>query len=304
MTSPTFPCFAPTLYRWRTQALQQALEHGVDPVGVDWLLREVAGVDRLQLRLLPQTHDRPLALCSSLESLDRLWQQHLSDRTPLQYLAGFTHWRTFKLQVSPAVLIPRPETELLIDWVEHWLRHHPHAPHLQGRWADLGTGSGAIALGLATTLPQATLHAVDRSPAALALARRNAQAYDLETAIHWHLGSWLDPLTPWRGQFAGLVSNPPYIPSAEIRQLQPEVQHHEPHLALDGGEDGLRDLQYLIDRSAEYLEPGGLLLLEMMAGQGEAVRSRLVQQGCYEKIEICQDLAGFDRFAVAFRVSG
>lgn len=301
MDSPPFPCFAPVLYRWRTQALQQALDRGVDPVGVDWLLGEVAGVDRLQLRLLPQETDRPLLLQCDLEQIDRLWQKHLDDRIPLQYLAGFTHWRTFKLQVSSDVLIPRPETELLIDWVENWAKHTPQAPQQWGHWADLGTGSGAIALGLATVLPQATIHAVDCSAPALDLARRNAQAYDLASHIQWHLGFWLDPLTPWRGQWSGLVSNPPYIPSATVLQLQPEVQHHEPHLALDGGEDGLRDLDYLIRHGAEYLQPGGVLVLEMMAGQGEAVRSRLQAQDCYEKIQICKDLAGLDRFAVAFR---
>lgn len=301
MASLTFPCFGPTLHRWRTQALQQALDRGVDPLGVDWLLREVAGVDRLQLRLLPQSDDRPLPLDCSLAEIDRLWQQHLRDRTPLQYLAGFTHWRTFKLQVSPAVLIPRPETELLIDWLEAWANQHHSAPQLQGHWADLGTGSGAIALGLAITLPQATIHAVDCSAAALDLARHNAHTYSLAPQIQWHLGSWFDPLTPWRGQLAGIVSNPPYIPSAEVLQLQPEVRDHEPHLALDGGEDGLRDLDYLIDRGADYLQAGGVLLLEMMAGQGEAVRSRLVQQGSYTHIQICQDLAGIDRFAVAVR---
>ncbi|KKJ01098.1 peptide chain release factor N(5)-glutamine methyltransferase [Prochlorothrix hollandica] len=299
MPDSTPSYFAPTLYRWRIQALEQALAQGADPLGVDWLLREVGGIDRLQLRLLPQASDRPLALACTLEHLDRLWRQHLDHHTPVQYLAGFTHWWRFRLQVSPAVLIPRPETELLVDWVEQWAQQQPHPP--RGHWADLGTGSGSIALGLATILPQAQIHGVDCSAAALAIAQSNAQSLGLSPAIQWHHGHWFKPLENLRGQLQGIVANPPYIPTATIATLDPEVQHHEPHLALDGGQDGLDDLRHLITTAADYLQDAGVLVLEMMAGQGEAVRSLLHQQGSYRAIEICNDLSGLDRFAVAQR---
>jgi len=278
MTSLTFSCFAPTLYRWRTQALQQALEHGVDPVGVDWLLREVAGVDRLQLRLLPQKADRPLALHCSLDTLDRLWQQHLSDRTPLQYLAGFTHWRTFKLQVSPAVLIPRPETELLIDWVEHWLRHHPHAPHHQGHWADLGTGSGAIAIAIARARPDLRVIATDRSAAALATARRNAQALLAAgaAAIDWREGVWWSAIGPDE-RVALAIANPPYL-AADDPHLIGELRF-EPREALVAGVDGLADLRTIAAGAPAHLEAGGWLLLEHGWTQGPDVRNLLQAAG-------------------------
>jgi len=291
MTSLTFSCFAPTLYRWRTQALQQALEHGVDPVGVDWLLREVAGVDRLQLRLLPQKADRPLALHCSLDTLDRLWQQHLSDRTPLQYLAGFTHWRTFKLQVSPAVLIPRPETELLIDWVEHWLRHHPHAPHHQGHWADLGTGSGAIAVSVAAerTGQARSGHVVatDASGPALQVAAANARRHDVE--IEFLQGDWWQPLA---GRVFDLaLSNPPYIAGDDAHLA---ALGREPRGALTPEGDGLAALRRIIDDAPRHLAPGGWLLLEHGHDQPDAVADLLRRAG-FEAIAHRHDLAGMRR---------
>ncbi len=148
-------------------------------------------------------------------------------------------------------------------------------PH--SHWADLGTGSGAIALGLATAFPQAQIHAVDVSPAALAIAHRNAETYGLGDRIHGHLGRWFEPLAHLAGQLSGMVSNPPYIPNADVPHLQPEVARHEPHLALDGGSDGLDCVQILIDAAPNYLVSGGLWLVELMQGQATTVAQRLHQ---------------------------
>ena len=172
----------------------------------------------------------------------------------------------------------------------------------RGHWADLGTGSGAIALGLAEALPQAHIHAVDTSPAAIAIAQRNAERYFMGDRVQFHQGSWLEPLGPGRGQLAGIVSNPPYIPSAIVPTLQPEVVQHEPSLALDGGPDGLDCIRHLAQSAPAYLEPGGLWVVEMMAGQGEAIAALLADLGTYRDIRIERDLAGHDRFAIARRV--
>lgn len=285
------------LYLWREQAKQAAIAARVSPAEVDWLLREVAGLESLALRLELFSAQEQVPLTKSFSQLRDLWQQRIQQRLPVQYLAGTTPWRHFHLKVSPAVLIPRPETELLIDIAKQAAGQELTAGH----WVDLGTGSGAIALGLAVTFPQATVHGVDVSEAALAVARDNAVNLGLAAKIHFEQGNWWSPLAHLKGRVSGMVANPPYIPTAEIQQLQPEVVRHEPHLALDGGKDGLEHIRHLIGVSTEYLRPGGIWLIEMMAGQGELVTQMLQAQDNYHNIKLLPDLAGIERFALAYR---
>ncbi len=287
------------LWQWRHQAKQAAIASHVPLVEVDWLLQELAGLDRLAL-FLESFKDWPkVDLKLSLAELDQLWQKRLTERLPVQYIAKTTPWRHFQLTVSNAVLIPRPETECLIDLA---VAETEGKEYLQtGLWADLGTGSGAIALGLADAFEQATIHAVDFSTAALDIAQTNAENLGLAERINFVKGSWWEPLQFGKGQFSGMVSNPPYIPTDVLPTLQPEVFHHEPHLALDGGADGLDCLRYLIDTSPSYLRSGGLWLVEMMAGQAEIIRKLLEDNGNYGHIEIHADLAGIERFALAYK---
>ncbi|BAY35927.1 protoporphyrinogen oxidase [Nostoc sp. NIES-2111] len=288
------------LWQWRTRATQSAIAHNVPVVEVDWLLQEIAGLDRLALRLESFKDWSEIAIGLSLDELNQLWQRRLSDRLPVQYIAGVTPWRKFKLTVSSAVLIPRPETECLIDLAVAAVADSELAPQLQqGHWVDLGTGSGAIALGLADTFREATIHAVDYSREALAIAEQNACNLGLIERIKFYQGRWWEPLNLLKGQVSGMVSNPPYIPSNVVPTLQPEVVNHEPHLALDGGTDGLDAVRHLVEVAPSYLQPGGIWLIEMMAGQAEAVKTLLQQQGNYENIQIHADLAGIERFALA-----
>ncbi|MBD1914883.1 MULTISPECIES: peptide chain release factor N(5)-glutamine methyltransferase [Cyanophyceae] len=288
------------LWAWRNKALADAQVAKVDADEVDWLLMAVADVERLALRLGTVQQRATIPLCYSLAELERRWQQRLTDRTPVQYLVGETPWRDLMLTVSPAVLIPRPETELIIDLAEAAIARSPIGDQLaQGIWVDMGTGSGAIALGLAQTFPLAQILAVDFSVEALAIAQKNAARAGLSNRVTFYQGSWFEPLDAYRGQLSAVVSNPPYIPSALLPTLQPEVIHHEPVDALDGGDDGLDDLRLLAAQASDYLVPGGLWLVEMMAGQGEAVKALLEAQGCYRDIQICLDLAGRDRFVQA-----
>jgi release factor glutamine methyltransferase len=289
------------LWQWRNRATQAAIAHDVPVAELDWLLQELAGLDRLALRLESFKDWSEIPLDLSLDDLDRLWQRRLSDRLPVQYIAGVTPWRKFKLAVSSAVLIPRPETECLIDLAVAAVAESKLAPQLQtGHWADLGTGSGAIALGLADAFPGATIHAVDYSREALAIAKQNAQKLGLFERIKFYQGRWWEPLTSLNGKFSGMVSNPPYIPSNTVLTLQPEVVNHEPHLALDGGTDGLDAIRHLVEVAPSYLQTGGIWLIEMMAGQAEVVKHLLQQQGSYENISIYADLAGIERFALAY----
>ncbi len=182
---------------WRHRAIQAAIATDVPVAEVDWLLQEVAGLDRLALRLESFKNWPQIQLELPLEDLEQLWQRRLHDRLPVQYIARVTPWRHFKIAVSSAVLIPRPETECLIDLAVTAANSSEAIPPLnQGHWVDLGTGSGAIALGLANVFPESIIHAVDYSPEALAIAAANAQNLGFADRIRFYLGSWWEPLQP------------------------------------------------------------------------------------------------------------
>lgn len=300
------------LWQWRQSARQSAIAHQVNPAEVDWLLQHGAGVAPLLLKLGPPL-PQEISLRRSLADLTQLWQARLHDRMPVQYLVGRVPWREFELIVSPAVLIPRPETELLIDLAKSAALQQGLPVDEASQWADLGTGSGAIALGLAAAFPGATIHAVDVSEPALAIARQNAAAAGLGNSpgdsprdcfanrIRFYQGSWFEPLSLLAEPLQGIVSNPPYIPTGDLTHLDPEVACHEPHTALDGGLDGLDCIRHIAHTAPRYLKPGGLLLLEMMAGQAPAVTQILTHTGQYTTVQIYPDLAGIERFALGVR---
>jgi release factor glutamine methyltransferase len=291
------------LWAWRRWARSIAAPEEISEREIDWLLQSVANLDRLTLRLESIAPDRSIPISISLDRLSVLWRDRVANHQPVQYLIGTTFWRDFELVVSPAVLIPRPETESIIDIAAA----NANSVQKQGIWVDLGTGSGAIAIGLARELPDVQIYAVDYSAAALDIARQNAtklgvidsDAQRLRQRINFSQGSWWSSLAHLQGRVAGMLSNPPYIPSEEVLRLQPEVVKHEPHLALDGGFDGLEAIRILVETAPVYLQPGGIWLIEMMAGQGSAVLELLARQGSYTDMEIIDDLAGLDRFVLA-----
>lgn len=289
------------LWQWRHTAREDAIAADVSPVEVDWLLRELAGLDSLAFRLESFKNWPQIQLQLPLEDLNWLWQQRLIKRLPVQYIAKVAPWRKFRVEVSPAVLIPRPETECLIDLAVSAIRNSWNNQLERGHWADLGTGSGVLALGLADAFTEATIHAVDWSSNAMDVAQTNAHNLGFAERIHFYQGSWWQPLEYLKGQMSGLLANPPYIPTALVPQLQPEVANHEPHLALDGGSDGLDCIRHLVETSPAYLRSGGIWLIEMMAGQAEAVSELLQNQGSYCNIETYDDLAGIERFVLAYR---
>ena len=285
------------LSQWRQQAIADLEQAQLSPKEVDIFLQAVTDLDTLSLRLQSFREREKIPLSYSWSEITKRWQKRLQSRVPLQYLLESVVWRNFTLKVSPGVLIPRPETELLIDIVGETVRGDDG-----GIWVDLGTGSGAIAIGLASILTKAEIYAIDYSQTALAIAKENIIKTGFADRIILKQGSWWTPLEKWKGQISGMLSNPPYIPSAEILDLQIEVREHEPRLALDGGEDGLTALRYLVATAPDYLRSGGLWLVEMRAGQGEKVAQMLENQGNYRQIQIINDLAGFDRFVLAERI--
>lgn len=252
------------------------------------LLMRVTGLGRPQL----WSRERTALTPGQLEELERLVAARCQ-RQPLAYLLGEKEFMGLKFRVTPAVLIPRPETELLVERVAAELAGHP------GPWiADIGTGSGAIAVSLAVLLPRARLWASDFSAAALQVARLNASQQRVLTRISWQqadlLGQWQVTL---QERLDWLLANLPYVPRGELARLQPEVQY-EPRLALDGGEDGLNLYRRLLPQAWRVLKPGGKIGMEIDYRQGQAL-SRICQEQGWHQVEIIQDYAGLDRFVLA-----
>jgi release factor glutamine methyltransferase len=246
------------------------------------LLSHVLAIPRLQLYLQFERELDPAEL-DKLRPLLKLRGQ----RTPLQHLTGSVSFAGLELKSSPKALIPRPETELLATRAADWVRPLP-----PGRLADVGTGSGCLALALAHLLPGWTVLASDLSPDALALARENGAAHP-SLPVTWHQGHLLDPL---EGPFDLIVANLPYLSSAEMAALQEEVKA-DPALALDGGPDGLDLIRQLIPRAAA-LSPR--LYLEIGPGQGESVAD-LCRQAGYTDVIVETDLTDRVRFVRAGR---
>lgn len=228
------------------------------------------------------------------ERIHRLLQPLLLRRAagePVQYILGETEFFGLNLAVSPAVLIPRPETELLVEQVLAVAR-----TLASPRILDIGTGSGAIAIALAAALPQAHLVAVDLSPAALDLAHQNAHRHGLADRIHFLKSDLFSALSGQR--FDVVVSNPPYVPLQDASTLAVEVRDHEPALALFAGDDGLAVYRRLIPAARRHLAPGGLLALEFGFGQEQPIADLLAGAG-FHGIEILPDYQQIPRIALA-----
>ena len=223
----------------------------------------------------------------------RLLEQRLRFE-PIQYILGTQEFFGLTLRVTPAVLIPRPETELLIEAV---LARLPRDTSL--RILDIGTGSGGIALALAHGLRRASVTAVDLSSDALALARENAGTHGLTNRIHFLQSDLLQQLEA-APLFDAIVSNPPYIPDADASTLHPQVREHEPPQALFAGPTGLEVYARLIPQAHALLKPGGLLALEFGFGQRDALASLLTP---WHQVEFLLDLQGIPRVALARKPS-
>jgi release factor glutamine methyltransferase len=213
-------------------------------------------------------------------------------RVPVAYITGHREFWGLDFVVSPAVLIPRPETELIVEAALSFLNN------VSAEWqiVDVGTGSGCLAISLARERPHATVVATDVSDAALAVAARNAARHAVDQRIRFVHTSFLDGV---QGHFDVIVANPPYVPLAHEATLSPDVRDHEPATALFGrGADGLDDVREVLAHSAARLAPSGRLMMEFGYGQGSAVRRDAVRAGL-EIIEVLKDLQGHDRTLVA-----
>jgi release factor glutamine methyltransferase len=279
------------LLRWSTQYLEAKEIPGVR-IDVEHLLAHALELRRLDLYL---HFDRPLSE-GELEVFKPLLLKR-AERRPLQYILGRAAFRELELEVDGRVLIPRPETEELVEAVltrtREWGREGLEA-------VDIGTGSGAIALSLAQEGPFRRVTGTDRSADALQVARENAIRHGLEGRVRFLEGDLYGALPPGE-QVDVVVSNPPYVSRREMGGLAPEIRLWEPHLALEAGEDGLTVLHRLVDGASGVLRPGGILALEIGSGQAQAMAERIRSQDGWEAPVVLRDLSGRDRIILATR---
>jgi release factor glutamine methyltransferase len=277
--------------RRTSESLQSA---GVESARVEaeWLLAHVLGLPRMHLFL---EKSRELAAVE-IRSLDLLVRRR-EKREPLQHILGTAEFCGRVFTVNRHVLIPRPETELLAELAETAWRAVGKAGG--GRVLDFGTGSGCLAITLALELPEAEIHALDISPDALVVARANASSLGAKDRVAFHFGDGFNAL-PQGLRFGLIVTNPPYIPSAEIETLQPEVRDFDPAQALDGGADGLDFYRRLADQAPTRLVPGGQLVAEFGEGQGPDLRALFSGKG-WTVEAVLPDDTGRDRMLHATR---
>lgn len=254
------------------------------------LLAHALGLKRLDLYL---QHDRPLEP-AELDTFRPMLKRRAA-REPLQYVLGHQPFRELDLAVDRRVLIPRPETEVLVGAVLEWAAGRADLDAL-----DVGTGSGAIALSLATEGPFGRVIATDVSGAALEVAAANRAATGLDERVELRQGEDFGCIREDE-RFDVIVSNPPYVAQPEAEGLEPEVVAWEPAEALFAGPDGLDVIRRLIDGAPGHLREGGLLALEVGADQPEAVAGLLTQRGAFEEVAVKADLTGRGRVVLATR---
>ena len=275
------------LVQWTTTYFDN---HGIDSprATAEILLAHVLNTKRIDLYL---RYDQPL-IPAETERFKALIKRRLN-REPVAYILESKEFWSMVLRVTRDVLIPRPETECL---VEKSLEMLALDSNMKSKLIlELGTGSGAVILALASENPRHSYWATDISINAVRVARQNAIQNELNGKIHFITGDWFAPLCSKTGFFDLIVSNPPYIKSGDLKRLQPEIHAHEPLLALDGAVDGLHCLRHIIQSAYLFLKPRGVLILEIGHDQKAPLRQMIAECGEYEEVNFYQDYSGYDR---------
>ena len=274
---------------WKSKQLSK----GGDPQSFFVLLDCIGGISTSDLNLISIYPERNLHLKKNLEFLESIWNEHLLKSCPIQYLCGITFWRDLKLKVTNKVLIPRPETELIVDIV-----YNIFAKRSQKLFfAELGTGSGAISIALAISYPLSDVIATDIDKNALEIAIKNYRNSTKQSNLKFFCGNWWSPLESFRGKLDLAISNPPYIPKDAYEKLPKEVKQFEPKVALFGGEDGLNHIREIIKKAPLFLKEKGWLILENHFDQGEKVKQLLIKNK-FTSVEIVKDFSGIGRFTI------
>ena len=275
-------------------ALLRESESRLDAAGIDqpgleaaWLVEHVLKLSPLMQRVNAER----LLTGTERECIQAFIARRVA-REPLQYLLGTQEFLGREFSVTPAVLIPRPESALLVDEAIRRCAQTPGATVV-----DVGTGSGCLAVSVALALPTARVVAIDASADALVVARANMAQHGVGSRIACYHGDLLVPIAEesWANQIQVIVSNPPYIADEDVATLQPEVREFEPRLALAGGPDGMDVHRRLLEQAPAYLKPGGVLLLEVGLGQAAAVCRQAEERGQFHTYAVLQDEGGIDR---------
>ena len=277
-------------FSWKKQQLSK----GGDQQSFSFLLESLAGISKSDLNLSKINFKGYLYLKKNLAFLESIWDQHLLQSLPIQYLCGITFWRDLKLKVTDKVLIPRPETELIVDIVLRIFGKQSKKLF----FAELGTGSGAISISLALAYPSWEGIVSDIDQDVLDIAIHNYLNYsEKSNNLRFYCGHWWTPFESFKGKFDLAISNPPYIPQDTYEKLPIEVKNYEPKIALLGGDDGLKHIREIIQKAPLFLKEGGWLILENHYDQAEKVKDLLIKKS-FTSVEIVNDLTGIGRFTI------
>ncbi|KGG03905.1 Protein-N(5)-glutamine methyltransferase PrmC [Prochlorococcus marinus str. MIT 9321] len=272
---------------------KKQLSKGGDDQSLAILIDCKGGFKTSDQSLLNINPDRQIYFEKNLEYLESIWEDHLINFTPIQYLCGETYWRDLKLKVSDKVLIPRSETELIIEIVSKIFVKKSQNLF----FAELGTGSGAISIALALAYPMWEGIATDIDQDALEIASENFKSSSKQSNLKFYCGHWWTPLESFKNKLDLVISNPPYIPKDTYEKLPKEVKNFEPKIALLGGEDGLKHIREIIQKAPFFLKERGWLILENHFDQGEKVKQLFIQNK-FKSVEIVNDLSGIGRFTI------
>ena len=266
---------------------------GGDYKSLSLLIDTLGGLSTKELNLLKIKSEKNIPLKINLDLLESFWDKHLKTSIPIQYLSGISYWRNLKLEVSKKVLIPRPETELIIEIISGKFKNNRE----KKTFVDLGTGSGAISIALALANPNWDGVATDIDKNALEIASRNFTTNSKQSNLRFYNGNWWDPLKNFKGKIDLAVANPPYIPQNAYEELPMEVKNFEPKNALLGGDDGLDHIKEIVQYAPLYLKEKGWLLIENHFDHGARVK-QLFLENRFTEVEVLKDFSGIGRFTI------
>ena len=269
------------------------ISKGGDNQSLCLLVDSIGGLTTEQINLVKLNQEKNVNLNINLDLLESIWEKHLNTSIPIQYLSGIAYWRDLKLEVSDKVLIPRPETELIVEIVSEIYKNQDQ----KITFADLGTGSGAISIALALAYPLWDGIAIDIDNDALDIAARNFANYSNKTNVKFYCGNWWDPIKSLKRKIDLAIANPPYVPYSTYQELPKEVINYEPKIALLGGEDGLDHIKEIIKNAPLYLKQKGYLLVENHFDQGNKVEKIFLENG-FRSVKVLKDLSGIGRFTI------
>ena len=257
------------------------------------LLDLIGGISKSDLLLLKINAEHKVSLKIDFYSLKKKWQEHTQISKPIQYLSGSSYWRNFKFEITSDVLIPRVETEQIVEIVNDLIV--PKDKKII--FADLGTGSGSIAIALAVENRNWKCLATDIDMNAVNIAKKNHKKISSESNIDFYCGNWWKPLIHYAGMINLAISNPPYIPKKIYERLPSSVIDFEPKKALYGGEDGLSHIKQIISDAPKFLVKGGWLILENHFDQSKKIKNLLREYG-FDSLKTINDTFGIGRFTI------